>query len=290
MIDPLALAAFSLAGFLAATAATMMGFGIGTSLTPIFALVYRTQIAVMLVAIVHFLSNAFRLALFRRHVDFGLVRRFGILSIVGALIGSLSQGLIDSDWLKVALGVLLILLGGIELLPGGSGWHFPRRLDQLGGLISGLLGGFLGNQGAVRGAYLANYDILKESFIATAALSAVFIDSTRIPVYLYSQWPEVVGNWPVLLATAASAYLGTLLGQRLVGRVSQAAFKRWVNGMIFAFGVVMVGQGSWQATVSVGAAAAATLLAPALVLSLITLQRRLARREDRDRHGNRVSR
>ena len=119
---------------------------------------------------------------------------------------------------------------------------------------------------------------------------AVSIDSTRIPVYLYTQWPEVVGNWPVLVAAAASAYLGTLLGQRLVGRVSQAAFKRWVNGMIFAFGLVMVAQGSWQATASVESAVAATLLAPAAALWLITLQRRLARREDRDRHGNRASR
>lgn len=276
MIDPTVLVVFSLVTFLAAAAATMMGFGVGTSLTPIFALVYRTQVAVMLVAIVHFLTNAFRLVLFRRDVDFGLVRRFGILSVAGALIGSLSQGLVQSDWLKVALGVLLIFLGGIELLPGGSGWHFPRRFDQLGGLLSGLLGGFLGNQGAVRGAYLANYDVPKESFIATAALIAVSIDATRIPVYLYTQWPEVVENWPVLVVTAASAYLGTSLGQRLVGKVSQAAFKRWVNGMIFAFGLVMVAQGSWQATVSVGAAAAATLLAPMAALSLITLQRRLA--------------
>lgn len=119
---------------------------------------------------------------------------------------------------------------------------------------------------------------------------AVSIDSTRIPVYLYTQWPEVIANWPVLVATAASAYLGTLLGQRLVGRVSQAAFKRWVNGMIFAFGLVMVAQGSWQATLSAAATAVATLLAPVAALSLIFLQRWLARRENQDRQGSGVSR
>lgn len=274
MMDVATVVLFSLAAFLAAMAATMMGFGVGTSLTPLFALFYRTHVAVMLVAIVHFLSNAFRLALFRHHVDLGLVRRFGILSVVGALVGAMAQGMVDSDWLKLALGALLVALGSIELLPGGAGWHLPRRFDQAGGLLSGLLGGFLGNQGAIRGAYLANYDIPKESFIATAALIAVSIDSTRIPVYLYTQWPEVARNWSLLLAVSASAFAGTYLGQKLVGRVSQAAFKRLVNAMIVAFGLVMVAQGSWQLTGSPSQTAVATLLVPsAIALAVAALRR-----------------
>src|SRR3989337_2447520 len=182
--DTLTLVGFSSIAFIAATVATVMGFGVGTSLTPFFALAYPTHIAVMLVAVVHFLSNLLRLTLFRRHVDLGLVRRFGVLSIVGALRGSLAPGLIQSAWLRVLLGVLLILVGGSALLPNASGWHFPRRFDQVGGRLSGAPGGLLGNQGAIRSAYLANYDIPTDSFIATAALIAVFIDSTRIPVYV----------------------------------------------------------------------------------------------------------
>ncbi|MDO8567180.1 MAG: sulfite exporter TauE/SafE family protein [Dehalococcoidales bacterium] len=277
MVDVGTLVGFSLAAFLAAMVATMMGFGVGTSLTPIFALVYRTHVAVMLVAIVHFLTNAFRLALFRRHVDLGLIRRFGVFSIVGALVGSLAQGFVASDWLKVALGVLLITLGSLELLPGGSGRRFPRRFDQLGGLLSGLLGGLLGNQGAVRGAYLVNYDIPKEAFIATAALIAVLIDSTRIPVYLYTQWPEVVRNWPVLLGAAISAFAGTYAGQRLVLRVSQAAFKRLVNAMIVVFGVVMLAQGAWQLSASAVLAAVATVASVVAVSLGVWLWRRFSR-------------
>ncbi len=275
MVDALTLVTLSLAAFLAATAATMMGFGIGTILTPVFALAYRTHIAVMLVAVVHLLSNLFRLLLFRRHVDLRVIRRFGVLSILGALVGSLAQGLVQSDWLKVALGVLLIALGSIELLPGRSGWRFPRRYDRLGGLLSGLLGGFLGNQGALRGAYLVNYGLPKESFVATAALIALFIDTTRIPVYLYSQWPEVIRNWPILLAVTTAAYAGTLAGQRLVGKVSQAAFKRLVNAMIALFGIIMVAQGYWQVSGSAGATFLVTALIGAATVLILELQRRL---------------
>lgn len=264
MPDLSTLIGFSAAAFLVATIVTTTGFGLSTSLTPIFALVYRTHIAVMLVAIVHFLNNIFRLGLFRNHVDIGLVRRFGALSIVGALVGSLAQGWVQSDWLKVALGVVLIVLGGIELMPGASGWHFPQRLDRLGGLLSGLLGGLLGNQGAIRSAYLVNYDIPKERFIATATLIAVLIDSTRIPVYLLTQWGDVVAAWPILASVTLCAYAGTYVGKRLVGKVSQRAFKRLVNGAVVLLGVVMIAQGT-------GAAAGPTAAVGATTSALVAL-------------------
>jgi uncharacterized protein len=247
MIEPTVLAGFALAAFVVATLVVMTGFGLSTSLTPIFALVYPTQIAIMLVAVVHFLNNLFRVGLFRRHVDLALVRRFGILSIVGALIGSLGQGVIQSDWLKVLLGVSLIVLGSIEIIPRLSGWHFSHRYDRLGGLLSGLLGGLLGNQGAIRSAYLVNYNIPKESFIATATLIAIAIDSTRIPIYLWQQWPAITSQWTLLLAVTVAAFAGTYTGKRLVGYISQAAFKKVVNGMVVAFGFLMLGQGTFAA-------------------------------------------
>ncbi|MBI2906962.1 MAG: sulfite exporter TauE/SafE family protein [Chloroflexi bacterium] len=266
MTDLTTLVGFSAAAFLVATVVTMTGFGLGTSLTPIFALVYQTHIAVMLVAVVHFLNNVFRLGLFRRHVDFTLIKRFGVLSIAGALVGALLQGTIQSDWLKVLLGVVLIVIGGIELAPGGSGWRFPPRFDQVGGLLSGLVGGLLGNQGAVRSAYLVNYNIPKESFIATATLIAIFIDSTRLPIYFLTQWDGIVGAWPLLLSVTICAYAGTYVGSKLVGRVSQAAFKRLVNAMVVFLGVVMIIQGAWQtagmaAAFMAGAATVAVLSA-----------------------------
>jgi len=282
MSDILTLLGFSAIAFIAATVATVMGFGVGTSLTPFFALAYPTQIAVMLVAVVHFLSNLLRLALFRRHVDLGLVRRFGVLSIVGALGGSFAQGLIQSDWLKVLLGVLLILVGGSALLPNASGWHFPRRFDQVGGLLSGALGGLLGNQGAVRSAYLANYDIPKESFIATAALIAVSIDATRLPVYVATQWDQITRAWPVLVGATIAAYVGTYVGQRLVGRVSQATFKQLVNIMIAVFGLVMIAQGTWATLGQMPAIVLSTLIAVALLFAVIRGQKATAVRPETD--------
>ncbi len=61
-IDPLFLVAVSAVTFVVSAAATLAGFGLGVTLTPLFALVYPTQLAVMLVAVIHFLNNLFRVS------------------------------------------------------------------------------------------------------------------------------------------------------------------------------------------------------------------------------------
>jgi uncharacterized protein len=267
-IDPWFLVAVCTITFVVSMAATLAGFGLGVTLTPIFALVYPTQLAVMLVAVVHFLNNLFRLGLFRKHFDRDLVRRFGVLCVAGAFIGSFSQGFIQSDWLKVVMGVLLLFLGGVQLIPGGKGWHFPRRFDRAGGLIAGTMGGLVGSQGPIVAGFLVNYSVPKEVFVATSTLITVSIDAARVPVYLWTQWDVVVVRyWPLLLAVTACGYLGTYLGRRLVHGISQASFRSFVNGLVAIMGAVMIGQGASQA---VGAMQAAGITF-AVLLTLASL-------------------
>ncbi len=273
-IDPLFLVAVCAVTFVVSTAATLAGFGLGVTLTPIFALVYPTQLAVMLVAIVHFLNNLFRVGLFRKHFDRELVRRFGVLCVTGAFLGSFSQGFIHSEWLKVVMGVLLLFLGGVQLIPGGKGWHFPRRFDQVGGFISGVMGGLVGSQGPIVAGFLVNYEVAKEVFVATSTLITVSIDAARVPVYLWTQWDTVVvRHWPLLLSVTACGYLGTFVGKRFVHGISQASFRSFVNGLVALMGMVMIGQGTSQAAGPTQAAV--VTLTVLLVLASLSLGLRL---------------
>lgn len=216
------------------------GFGLGTALTPLFLLAYDIKTAVFLVAIVHFTNNLFRLWLFRRHLDTAIVRRFGLLSVVGAVAGSLLQKEAANPGLEIGLGVLLVVLGGVELLPARLGWQLPRRFDQAGGLLSGLLGGLLGNQGALRSGYLLNYALPKDAFIATGTAIACLIDASRLPVYYLSYSGRLLASWPYLAAVILAAFAGTLLGKRLLERLPQRWFHPFVAGLIVLTGVVLI--------------------------------------------------
>lgn len=64
------------------------GFGLGTLLLPAFALFFAVEKAVALTAIVHFLNGVFKLVLVRRHIDRGVVMRFGLPAILSSLAGA----------------------------------------------------------------------------------------------------------------------------------------------------------------------------------------------------------
>jgi len=234
-----AAAGICLAAMLVAAMVLMSGFGLGTLLTPLFVLFYDIKIAVLLVAVVHFSNNLFKLGLFFRHLDRAILKRFGALSIAGSFVGSLLQAELESETLKIGLGILLVILGTVEFLPPRFSWSLPKTLDPLGGFLSGLLGGVLGNQGAVRSAYLLNYSLSKEAFVATATVIACLIDATRIPIYLLSYSNEIAGAWPYLTATILAAFLGTLIGKWLLDVFSLGAFRRVVAGSVVVVGIAM---------------------------------------------------
>lgn len=224
--------------FAASLLTLMTGFGLGTILTPVFAMLYDVKIAVFLVAIVHFLNNAFKFTLFRKSVDLSIIKRFGIVSIVGALLGSVLQMYVQSSVIKICLGIVLIILGGSEFVPKNFVFRLPKKIDTIGGFASGLLGGLVGNQGAIRSAYLLNYEISKETFIATATVIALAIDATRIPVYVMSNYQTLTDLSWKLVSVAATAFLGTLVGKRFLSSVSLSFFKKSVAGFVILMGVL----------------------------------------------------
>jgi len=214
--------------FVAATLTLMTGFGLGTVLTPVFLLFYDVKIAILIVAVVHLSNNLLKISLFRRHISKDILKRFGILSLFGAFIGAFLQGAMDSSFIKMLLGLSLIFLGLKEVLGFGEKLRLPEKVDYVGGFLSGLMGGFVGNQGAIRSAYLLNYNIPKEAFIATEAVIASIVDMTRIHVYILSNRDIISDNLLLISLVTASAFAGTFAGKRILNRVSLKSFKRYV--------------------------------------------------------------
>lgn len=225
--------------FAAASLTLMTGFGLGTILTPVFLVFYDVKIAILIVAVVHLSNNLLKLSLFHRHVSLDILKRFGVLTLAGAFIGAFSQGRMDSSVVKILLGASLIFLGAKEVSGFGERFRFPRKIDFAGGFLSGLMGGFVGNQGAIRSAYLLNYDIPKEAFVATAAVIASVVDITRIPLYIISNRDVLSENIGLLALVTASAFAGTLTGKKILKNVSSKTFKRYVSVSIILIGFLL---------------------------------------------------
>ena len=216
------------------------GFGVGTIMMPVMALFFDVKVAIFLAAIVHFFNNISRLLLYHKHVRWEIIRRFGIVSILGALIGSFSQIYLDSAWLKTGVGFFLAFFSFLSLLPGTITWKLPAVIDVIGGFLSGLIGGLIGNQGAIRSLYLLNYKLVKQELIVSAAFIAVIIDITRIPVYAYSNFRYLEDNYLLLLLIILSSVTGTLIGSRILPKVSPDLFKRIILVAVLLLGLLMM--------------------------------------------------
>lgn len=218
----------------------MSGFGVGTLLTPVFTMIYDIKTAVFLVAIIHLTNNLFKCGLFAKYLEKKIFLRFGVISIVGAVVGSLFYGSVNATVLKVILGMFLVLVGVHEFLPFGQNWTLPRHFDFVGGFASGLLGGLIGNQGAIRSAYLLNYQISKETFVATAASIAILIDVSRIPVYVLKEMELFRDVGWGLGIVAVAAIGGTFLGKKLLSIVSLQRFRALIGVFLIATGILFV--------------------------------------------------
>jgi uncharacterized membrane protein YfcA len=231
------------AGIIAGAIAAVSGFGIGSLLTPVLALQVGTKLAVAAVAIPHAIGTALRFLLLRRHVEWRVVRSFGISSAVGGLAGAILQTVASSRALEVVFGGLLILAGTSEL----TGWmqrvHWGRTAAWVAGTLSGVLGGLVGNQGGIRSAAMLGYDVPKEAFVATATAIALFVDGARLPVYLLTQGKEISLNWSLVLIATAGVVLGTLLGEHVLARMRQAVFRRVIALLLVGLGVYMALRG-----------------------------------------------
>lgn len=223
--------------FLAAAFALFSGFGLGTILTPVFLLFYEPKVAIFLVAIVHLLNNLLKFSLFKKHIDLEVLRRFGILSIVGAFLGAFGQMYLANEFLKRLVGLLLMFLGSKEIMPSKLEFRFPKAFDPIGGFLSGLVGGLIGNQGAIRTAFLLNYPMSKETFIATGVVIACVIDFTRIPIYWVSYGQSLLNSWQMLALLVGVTFLGTLFGTMLLKRFSIEHFRKFVATVLILMGV-----------------------------------------------------
>jgi uncharacterized membrane protein YfcA len=136
-------ALIGLVAFFASGLTLFSGFGLGTLLTPAFALFFPVDLAVGLTAVVHFANNIFKLGLLGRQADRATVVRFGLPAMAAAFVGArvliwlshleplLTYELAGRAFrimpVNAAIAVLLLVFVVLELSPRFSALWFRRN-------------------------------------------------------------------------------------------------------------------------------------------------------------------
>lgn len=218
---------------------TTVGFGSSTIFLPLALLFVDFRTALILVAFLHIFGNIGRINFFRHGLDKNILFKFGVPSVVFTLIGALLVSFVPQALLKGILGVFLVVYSLLTFWRENLSVKPTALNSVVGGGLSGFLAGLIGTGGALRGAFLTSFGILKEKYIATSAAIALSVDVTRIPVYFFQGFLESKYYWfiPVLFIIAI---VGSFMGKQIVNKIPQKNFKKVVLVAIFMIGLKFV--------------------------------------------------
>ena len=230
---------FAVAVFAGATAA-VAGFGIGSLLTPLLAVRYGMPMAVAAVAVPHAVATALRAWRLRAAIDWGVLRRFGLVSAAGGLVGALLYARLGGATITVILGILLLATAVAGLTGWTTRWRPRSAAVPLLGAVSGFFGGIAGNQGGLRAAALLAFGLTPAAYVATATMTGLLVDAARMPVYLWLGGRELLAMGDVISVATAGTVAGTLLGERVLLGLSVAGFRRLVSLLIGLLGISLL--------------------------------------------------
>lgn len=231
------------AAVIAGALAAVTGFGIGSLLTPLLALQVDTRLAVAAVSVPHLLGSAVRLWLLRGGVDRRVLWGFGLTSAAGGLAGAALQGWLGNRWLTVVFGALLLFAAASQATGLAQRMRFHGSVAWIAGAVSGVLGGLVGNQGGIRSAALLGFNLSKHTFIGTATAIGLFVDGARMPVYLVTQYDDILTIWRWVAVAIVGVVVGTVLGSRTLAHIPEVWFGRILAAVLALLGGAMIIRG-----------------------------------------------
>jgi len=251
-LTPLILLLVMLVSLLASLLTFYSGFGLGTLLLPVFALWFPLKEAVIMTAVVHLFNNLFKLVLVNKFIDRQILIRFGIPALVAAVLGSLCLQWISEiniaypvrigpfhaslRVLNLILGLSIIIFGILEFFHFEKK-SFGKRPLIWGGLLSGFFGGLSGHQGVLRSAFLLQYSLSKEVFIATGVAIACVVDITRLTMYSTDlSLVTAQSSYGLVAASLTAAIVGAIVGNQFLKKVDIDLIKK-----ITATGIILMG-------------------------------------------------
>lgn len=234
---------FFISALVAEIIGTMAGFGSSTIFLPLAMLFVDFKTAIILVAIFHLFGNLGRITFFRQGFDKRIILQFGVPSVLLSLLGAFLIGILPQPFLKLILGVFLIVTSVSFLAKPGL--KFPANTGSfiVGGSITGFITALVGTGGALRAILLQGFNIEKIKYIATAATIALATDVTRIPVYISHGFltEQYYLYIPILFGTALA---GSFIGRKIVGRINQNLFRKMVLIAIVLVSIKFIIDGS----------------------------------------------
>lgn len=208
--------------FVDTTISFICGFGMSTLLIPVLLFWYPVHAVLVLVGLLHLITNLNKSFLLSQSIDWQLLLWLSIPAISMSILGAYLTTYIARELFLRILGIVLLIYA-INAL-SYKYIKFPRRpsFSILAGSLYGFVEGLTGIGGVLRTSIFYGYQLSPAVLIATSGFFALIVDIARVSTYLSKGLPDMFSWWHYLLF-AIIATAGSIVGRSLI-RVLPAKF------------------------------------------------------------------
>jgi uncharacterized protein len=236
VIDPSFLILLLAGGFVAATLASVTGFGGAAILLPITVAVFGVEDAVPILTIAQLIGNGSRVWFNRKEVSVKVATWFAFGCVPAAVIGGVLFAKSPTPVLIRLLGATLILMVVWRHVPKKQGLRMPLRAFAPLGAVSGFLSALVGSVGPLVAPFFLSYGLVGGAYIGTEALAAVIMHVTKTATY-GSMSLLTAQNIEMGLLLGPVMILGSFAGKRIVDRIPEKVFVLLIEATLLIAGL-----------------------------------------------------
>lgn len=250
-MDPATLGWLGLTALATSVLSAIVGMAGGIVLLGVMLLFLEPLVVIPLHGAVQLVSNGSRTWLQRAHVDWGIVARYALLLLPGGIAGFALLRALPPDAARATIGVFVLIA---TWAPGALllGMHPERvaagpRFVVLGG-VAGLLNTSFGAIGPLIAPFFLNLGLDRRQVIGTKAACQTLGHTMKLVIFGFAGFAFLDFAGPLALLCAA-VVVGTWLGTKILGRVSEQAFVRLYKVVLSAVALRLV---LWDGAAALG--------------------------------------
>jgi uncharacterized membrane protein YfcA len=224
----------------------IFGMAGGMLLIGFLLVVLPVPVAMVFHGVIQIAANSWRAWLWRHHVRWSVVLKFGAGAGTSLLVFSSLDFVPDKALVFMAVGLTPFIALAV-----------PQRIApdiERGGqaFLAGAIGGAIqlvsGVTGPLLDIFYVRTGMTRQVNVATKAAAQVLGHLTKVAYFgalIDNPAGRDLEQWLVMAYAACFAVLGTTLSRSFLDRMSDRQFYYWTRRVILALGAVYVGQGIW---------------------------------------------
>lgn len=233
-------------------AAFLVGFsktgisGLTMLMVPIIAGIFGGKESTGILLPMLLMGDVFAVSYYRRHADWGKIRKLLPWALVGILLGSVVGNYINDRQFKLFISGSVLTCVFILIYTEKKGEALKVPTGVWFNILIGVASGFtsmIGNAaGPVFSIYLLTMGLKKNNYMGTASWFFFIINLTKLPLQILF-WNNISSKTTLLAFTMIPAItIGAFLGVKVVKRLNEKVF-RYIIILMTAFVAIKLGLG-----------------------------------------------